>query len=205
MVILFFVTAKNRDIHSGENSDIDIVDKVLQGDREAFRVIVERYQSYLYRTAFAFLGSPEDAEDSLQEIFIKVYRYLGTFKLGNRFRPWIYTIALNHLRKQYKKKKNIIQFTPAEPEFLESLPDNSAGTNPLSVFEKKEIRAEVNKAVNNLKGDLKEVVILYYINEMSVEEVAQTLKLGKENVKSRLFRARKILKNILKKDKTELQ
>ncbi|MCD6120907.1 MAG: sigma-70 family RNA polymerase sigma factor, partial [Spirochaetales bacterium] len=167
--------------------------------------IVERYQSYLYRTALAFLGSPEDAEDSLQEIFIKVYRYLGTFKLGNRFRPWIYTIAINHLRKQYKKKKNIIQFTPAEPEFLESLPDNSAGTNPLSVFEKKEVRAEVNKAISNLKGDLKEVVILYYINEMSVEEVAQTLKLGKENVKSRLFRARKILKNILKKDKTELQ
>lgn len=205
MVILFFVTAINRDIHSEVNSDIDIVNKVLQGDREAFRGIVERYQSYLYRTALAFLGSPEDAEDSLQEIFIKVYRYLGTFKLGNRFRPWIYTIAINHLRKQYKKKKNIIQFTPAEPEFLESLPDNSAGTNPLSVFEKKEVRAEVNKAISNLKGDLKEVVILYYINEMSVEEVAQTLKLGKENVKSRLFRARKILKNILKKDKTELQ
>jgi len=202
---LFFVTAINRDIHSEVNSDIDIVNKVLQGDREAFRGIVERYQSYLYRTALAFLGSPEDAEDSLQEIFIKVYRYLGTFKLGNRFRPWIYTIAINHLRKQYKKKKNIIQFTPAEPEFLESLPDNSAGTNPLSVFEKKEVRAEVNKAISNLKGDLKEVVILYYINEMSVEEVAQTLKLGKENVKSRLFRARKILKNILKKDKTELQ
>jgi len=205
VVILFFVTAINRDIHSEVNSDIDIVNKVLQGDREAFRGIVERYQSYLYRTALAFLGSPEDAEDSLQEIFIKVYRYLGTFKLGNRFRPWIYTIAINHLRKQYKKKKNIIQFTPAEPEFLESLPDNSAGTNPLSVFEKKEVRAEVNKAISNLKGDLKEVVILYYINEMSVEEVAQTLKLGKENVKSRLFRARKILKNILKKDKTELQ
>ena len=205
MVILFFVTAINRNIHSEVNSDIDIVNKVLQGDREAFRGIVERYQSYLYRTALAFLGSPEDAEDSLQEIFIKVYRYLGTFKLGNRFRPWIYTIAINHLRKQYKKKKNIIQFTPAEPEFLESLPDNSAGTNPLSVFEKKEVRAEVNKAISNLKGDLKEVVILYYINEMSVEEVAQTLKLGKENVKSRLFRARKILKNILKKDKTELQ
>lgn len=202
---MFFVTAINRNIHSEVNSDIDIVNKVLQGDREAFRGIVERYQSYLYRTALAFLGSPEDAEDSLQEIFIKVYRYLGTFKLGNRFRPWIYTIAINHLRKQYKKKKNIIQFTPAEPEFLESLPDNSAGTNPLSVFEKKEVRAEVNKAISNLKGDLKEVVILYYINEMSVEEVAQTLKLGKENVKSRLFRARKILKNILKKDKTELQ
>ncbi|MCD6122067.1 MAG: helix-turn-helix domain-containing protein, partial [Spirochaetales bacterium] len=77
---MFFVTAINRNIHSEVNSDIDIVNKVLQGDREAFRGIVERYQSYLYRTALAFLGSPEDAEDSLQEIFIKVYRYLGTFK-----------------------------------------------------------------------------------------------------------------------------
>ena len=205
MVILFFVRAKDRDIHSGINSDIDIVNRVLQGDREAFRTIVERYQSYLYRTALAFLGSPEDAEDSLQEIFIKVYRYLGTFKLGNKFKPWIYTIAINHLRKQYRKRKNIIQFTAVESEFLESLPDKSKGTDPSAVFEKREAEASVIHAVSSLKDDLREVVILYYINEMSVEEVAGALKLSKENIKSRLFRARKILKKILEKDKTGLQ
>lgn len=199
------MAGKDKHIHSDLSSDIDIVNKVLQGDREAFRIIVDRYQSYLYRTALAFLGSPEEAEDSLQEIFIKVYRYLGTFKLGNKFKPWIYTITINHLKKLYRKRKNILPITPVESEYLESLPDNSKGANPPAVFEKREIERAVINAVNSLKEGLREVVVLYYINEMSVEEVAQTLKLGRENVKSRLFRARKILKKILEKDKTELQ
>ena len=197
------MTEKDKYIHSSLLSDIDVVNKVLQGDSEAFRIIVERYKNYLYRTALAFLGNPEEAEDSVQEIFIKVYRYLGTFKLGTKFKPWIYTITINHLKKLYRRKKKTLQFTSAEPQFLESLPDNSRETNPSDVFEKKETETEILNAVYSLKEDLREAVILYYINEMSVDETAQILKLSKENIKSRLFRARKIIKKILTKNKTK--
>ncbi len=186
-------------------SDIDIIGRVLQGEREAYSMIVERYQSYLYRTAFAFLGSREEAEDALQEIFIKAYRYLNTFKLGMNFKTWLYTIAINHLRRLHKKNSRIIQFQTAESEFLESLPDEKESSDPAIKLLKNQTETDVVNAVNTLKKGLKEVVILYYFDEMSIEEISEILGLGKENIKSKLFRARKILRKIFEKNETVVE
>ncbi len=200
MLILLGVTLKR----NHKQSDLEIVNKTLQGDTSAFKTIIERYQDYLYRTALAFLGNPEEAEDALQEIFINVYRYLGTFRLGMEFRPWIYTTALNHLKKIYRKKKKNLKFSARDNEMLESLPDNSRGSDPQIMAEKKETEAAVLRAVHLLQDDLRVVVTLYYLNEMSTREISEILNLGIENIKSRLYRARKILKKILGKNKTGL-
>ena len=186
-------------------SDIDIIGRVLQGDRGAYSMIVERYQSYLYRAAFAFLGSREEAEDALQEIFIKAYRYLNTFKLGMNFKTWLYTIAINHLRRLHKKNSRIIQFQTAESEFLEGLPDQKESSDPAIKLLKNQTETDVVNAVNTLKKGLKEVVILYYFDEMSIEEISEILGLGKENIKSKLFRARKILRKIFEKNETVVE
>ncbi len=206
--------ATKRDINNKMNEAkiIGAVSETLKGNKESFREIIRAYERPLYKLALSFLKNPEEAEDALQEIFIKVYESLGSFKLGYDFSPWIYTVAMNELRQIYrgkKKIKNIANFTQTNSSEKQETPleslsaDNQPGyINPEENLEKTEERRQVLRAIESLKENLKEVVILYYLNDMSIEEISAILNIGKENVKSRLHRARKKLKKILEGNAT---
>lgn len=170
--------------------DLQAVAEVLRGNAEAYRDIVKRHQQTVFRLSNSFLGNREDAKDATQEIFAKAYRLLHTFSLDKRFLPWLYTVTMNQLRTMYGRRRRFRD----EEEFLERQDDTYT---PAEEVVRNDQRRVVRAAVRELSPPVREVVTLYYLHEMSVEEVSTVLGISKENVKSRLFRGRKSLRRLL--------
>ena len=180
-------------VSSSGRVDIQIVRDVLKEKPSSFREIVERYQSSIFRICLSHLGSLEEAEDAVQEIFLRVYRSIGTFKHDKRLWTWLYSIAINYLRTQYSRIRRL-DYLKERMEYNLRFHQN----DPAVLVEQKETCNRIQQAVAALPSNLKEVVILYYMKDMSVTDISEALGITRENVKSKLHRARKRLKEILK-------
>ena len=187
------------DLHTVEEAEIlQAVSRVLQGDPSAFEVIVVRYQERVLRICGSILRSEEDAADAAQEVFYRAFRSLASFRLDKRFTPWIVSIALNTAKSFYRKRGKISERrSSVVPDELPSR--QSVEADGVRGYMRERIEAAVARLPERLRGS----VILYYLEEMSVGEVAEALGIGKENVKSRLHRARSLLRDFLEKDATE--
>lgn len=184
---------KNRNLNdSGDLEDLGYINLILQGDKEVFSRIIDKYERLIYKLAHNFLGKRGEIEDAAQEIFLQVYKSLPNFRLGNRFLPWLYSVALNVLKKKYKyaMKLEKVKESVIKSDFLKE-------ENPVEIMEKNELAQKIRQAVYALPLPLREITILYYLEDLNVKEICDILKIGTENVKSRLFRARKILKKML--------
>jgi len=177
---------------------LESISRVLRGDTSAFEAVVRAYQSQVVRICRAVLRNPDDAEDAAQEVFCRAFRLLPSFRLDKRFGPWITTVALNTSKSYRKKLGNTSdRRSGREPENMQS-PSNPEGEVDRTILGEK-----VLAAVRRLPERLRETVILYYLEELDVSDVAEALGLSKENVKSRLHRARGVLRGFLEKDATE--
>ncbi len=173
--------------------DLSAIHRVLAGDQEAFRPIVERYGERIRRFCRSRLGSEEEAEDTAQDIFLRVYRSLGTFRLGQSFPVWLFSIAANRTRTRLLRfATEKARISAAEREAKASVAEDPAD-EALRRLE----AAALRKAVAALPSDQRGPVELYYFAELSVSETARVLGLGEEAVKSRLFRARRLLRELL--------
>lgn len=170
---------------------------VQNGDREAFAVIVEAYRRPLFRIALRYLGSSAAAEDALQDIFVKAYRLIGNYDPERPFSPWLYRLASNLLKS--KQKSSARRGETVQEEIDEPTVDTSgvSSDDPADLAARSWEIQEVRAAVDSLAPRLREVVMLYYLGESTVEETAKALGIGRENVKSRLHRARKALRRSL--------
>lgn len=173
--------------------DLLAVQRTLQGETAAFNAIVHRYTSLVYSLAYRFLEDKQDIEEAVQEIFFKVYKSLGTFRLETRFFTWFYTVALNWLRSRRRIKKNqgmTIPFSQMTNEIIEVRTDKY---DPLQQFVGAEEEKRARRAVDELKTMYREPFILHYQENLSLKEIADILNLTEEGVKTRLYRARKQL------------
>jgi RNA polymerase sigma-70 factor (ECF subfamily) len=186
------------DAQSNNERDLSAVSRVLRGETEAYREIVRAYEPVVRRLAVKYLPREEDAQDAVQEIFLKAYRSLGSFRLDQRFLPWLYSVALNHLKTVYRRSRRIYD-REGPQEF--SAADERDGPEQAAL--EKAAQEEVRRAVDRLPDSLRDVVVLYYLQGAQVEDVQEALGLGRENVKSRLFRARKRLRGLLDPPATE--
>lgn len=175
-----------------DNLDLLAINNILRGNTEAYSEIVHRYQQYIYHLSLSFLGNRNDAEDAVQEIFLKTYRSLNTFSISRRFKPWIYSIAINQLKSCYRSNKRRVAI--GRIELNQDLPDYP---DPEKLTELNSIRETVRRAIQRLPVNLKEVTILYYLEELKIAEIGEILGIGRENVKSRLDRSRKKLRAFL--------
>ncbi len=185
---------------ASDAQDLQAIAETLRGDRDAFRAIVERHGGLILRLARSFLRSREEAEEACQEIFFKAFRNLRSFRLERPFLPWLYSIALNHLRTRYvgnQRREARVVRTNAE-KLNSALPHG----DPSSVVEKEETRDELRRAVAALPRGLRDAVVLYYLEAMNISQVSAVLGIGTENVKSRLLRGRRRLREILGQDAT---
>ena len=177
--------------------DLLLVSRVVRGDTDAFGGLVRRYRGAIVSFAAASLGSRDDAEDAAQEIFIRAFRSLGAFDLSRRFKPWLYAVAVNTLKdaryRRVRRARETDAAARAEPPVYRS---------PHEEAERSEIIERIRKAVRSLPGKPREAALLYYIEGLDVSETAEALGIGEENVKSRLHRARKILRGFLDEDAT---
>ena len=187
-------------------SEKELIQKLKNGDREAFNQFVELYQLKVIKLAYSMLSSEEDAYDAAQETFIRVYKNIDSFKSASSLPTWIYRICANicndMLRKRMKTK-NIISIDADEEEEspVVNIADNSP--TPDESYEMTERQQAVKAAIDMLSEEYKAVIVLYDMEGLSYEEIAEVLKCPIGTIKSRLNRARAKLKKILS-EKREL-
>lgn len=182
------------------SDDGSLVSRVLSGEVEAFRGLVDRYSDAIYRFCAARLGDAGDAEDALQDVFVRAFRSLRSFDASRSFRSWLFAIAANRVRSRYKARAGLPRFVHAADgeDALDELPDRRyQGPEELALAA---LDAEaLREALGSLPAERRVPVELYYFGGLSVAEVSESLGLGEEAVKSRLFRARKELADRLEK------
>jgi RNA polymerase sigma factor (sigma-70 family) len=177
-------------------SDEEVVERVLAGDRNAFGLLVARYQRLVAHVVARLVRDDADREEVCQEVFLRVFRGVGDFKFGSKLSTWIARIAhraaLNHLEK---KRLPLYEDMP-EAEQARLQPTSSA-PNPFEQVLAGEAREFVRHAIHELPARYRTVVTLHYLHEMTVEEVGAVVDLPAGTVKSHLFRARRLLKDAL--------
>ncbi len=174
-----------------EAEDLQAISETLRGNTDAFRVIVSHHGERMYRLAISFLHSPEEAEEATQEIFLRAFRSLRTFRIDKPLLPWLYAISMNYLRSRARRQSRF----PVSPLPDEGrVPADQPQSDPQALVHAAEARAEVRRAVASLPSGVREAASLYYLEGMSVAQVAAALGIGEENVKSRLLRARRKLR-----------
>lgn len=171
--------------------DDELISSILHGHGERYDDIVQRYQTGLYRTAYYYTQNIEDARDLTQEIFIKAYNHLAGFNRGSTFSTWLYRIAVNHCLDWCRKKKPLY----VEATCLENLSDEEQGPEDLLI--QQELTSEVQAAVASLPEIYSTVLILYYFEDFTPQQIAEIVDAPKRTVETRLFRARKMLKDKL--------
>jgi RNA polymerase sigma-70 factor (ECF subfamily) len=170
-----------------------------QGDQSAFEQLLDRYQKPVYHQALRLLNNPEDAADVTQEVFIKVWRSLPSFRGESEFSTWLHKLtdntAIDLLRREKKRRGDS---SLDDDENSLSLPADPAPT-PHQEAERKELREAVAAAMEELSEEHRSVLVLREINGLSYEQIGEILDLSPGTVKSRLARARISLAKILQK------
>ncbi|MBM7618477.1 RNA polymerase sigma-70 factor (ECF subfamily) [Bacillus tianshenii] len=151
--------------------------------------LIEDYGTELKRVAYLYVKDQALAEDIIQEVFISCYHHLDSFRQESSYRTWLMRITVNKSKDALKRWsfRNFISKAEIEPEVLEQ---NTPESATVSGMEKKELIQEVLK----LPIKLREVIILFYYKDLSVEEISTILQLNENTIKTRLFRAREKLK-----------
>ena len=183
--------------------DSVLVTEAKAGSYAAFEELVNRYENKIYRLGLNLTGNPEDAEDVLQEAFLKAFLHLPEFREDARFYTWLVRIAINEglmkLRKQRADKSVPIEETVSEEG--ETLPREFADwrPDPEEQYKQAEIEQILQKAAQSLSPGFRTVFFLRDVEELSTQETAELLGLTEGAVKARLFRARLQLREELSK------
>ena len=170
--------------------DNEVVKRVLSGDREAYRAIVDTYGPRVIAFCRSRMRSDEDARDAAQEVFLRAYSSLSSFRTGESFAAWLFAIAGNHVRTRFRVFRSDRRKIEAAGLELSAV----APVDPVLDVERKLREEGLRRAVSALPPALRWPVEFYYFAELSVAETARVLGLGEEAVKTRLFRARKTLR-----------
>ena len=178
-----------------------LVAKAQAGDTAAFGDLVSRYQNKIYRLAKHITQNDEDAEDVLQEAFLKAYEHIGGFQGNSKFYTWIVRIAVNEALMKLRKRKTDRTVPLDEPvDTGEEMVNREIAVwedNPEQRYSQEEMQQILNEAVQDLKPDFRTVFVLRDIEELSTEETAESLGISVPAVKSRLLRARLALREKL--------
>ncbi|MBI2908576.1 MAG: sigma-70 family RNA polymerase sigma factor [Chloroflexi bacterium] len=174
-------------------SDESLVEEALLRP-EVFAELITRYQNKVYSLACRITGDAEEAKDLAQETFIRAYTSLPGFHRGARFSPWLYRIATN-LSLNYRKRRR-----EAVPLADKPLPDETS-LSPEEAVERKESQERIQRAILGLPGLYRTVLVLRHVNELTYQEIAQVLEIPVGTVKARLFRARDMLREVLRSER----
>lgn len=174
-----------------KHEDSYYIEKVLAGQANYFSYIVDKYQDIVFSIALKVLRNREEAEEMAQESFIKAYKSLGSFKGKAKFSTWIYRITYNTCISETRKKKH--HFTSTDDVQIK---DEAEEMNLDGIPE--ENRAKyIQAALKKLPEDEYTLVLLYYFEEQSIEDICKVTGLSESNAKVKLYRARKKLYTIL--------
>lgn len=179
-------------------TDEEVVARVLAGDTELFELIMRRYNQRLYRVARAILRDDAEAEDVMQDAYVRAYRHLDQFAGKAKFSTWLTRIAVHEALARQRRRAHFQDPEPAAEakgdamdQFASSIPtpEQQASTS--------EVRVMLERAIEGLPDSYREVFMLRDVEQMSIAEAAGALDISEENVKVRLHRARAMLRRNL--------
>ena len=169
-----------------------IIARARRGDADAFEQLVAAYRNQVFRLAMRMCGNEADADEVAQEAFLSAWKGLPNFRGESRFSTWLYQLtnhaAIDRLRREKRQ---------AAAEDIDGITAADDGLSPQQQVERAETRREVRSALMQLPEEYRQVLVLRFMQELSYEEIGQTLKLPAGTVKSRLNRAKAQLKDIL--------
>jgi RNA polymerase sigma-70 factor (ECF subfamily) len=180
--------------------DIEIIKAVQAGGKERFSVLVERYKRRAYLIALTLVNNREDAMDLAQDAFLKSFRAIKEFDASRPFFPWFYRILKNTCLSHLKRRKLIRKFSLSATEADEGdieLPDQTY--DPCLIVDRNEAKEKVWEAFNRLNLKSREIIMLRHFQDMSYEEIAKALDIPIGTVMSRLFHARRQMKEMIEK------
>jgi RNA polymerase sigma-70 factor (ECF subfamily) len=178
-------------------SDIDLrlVQRCAEHDSAALREIVQRHQSKLYGFLYQILGSPEDAEEATQDVFLRVWQHAGRFEGRSGFATWLYRIGTNVAYDLLRRRKSRGQTTSLEEATVVSTVDAEA--QALEGLERAESAQQLQRALQELRDDDRLLLVLYYGEERDYDEIRAITGYSYPVLKVRLLRARRRLRTIL--------
>jgi RNA polymerase sigma-70 factor (ECF subfamily) len=183
--------------------DLALVAEAKAGSYAAFEELVNRYEKKIYRLGLNLTGNPEDAEDMLQEAFLKAFEHLPEFREDSRFYTWLVRIAINEGLMKLRKRRSdrSVPIEDAVGEEGEAVPREFTDwkPNPEEIYAQTEIEAILQNAAGSLPAGLRAVFLLRDVEGLSTEETAALLNLTEGAVKARLFRARLQMREELSK------
>ncbi|MCB7481351.1 RNA polymerase sigma factor [Christiangramia sediminis] len=177
-----------------KNTDQYLIDKVLNGNTNAFGELVDRYQNFVFTIAIRILKVSEEAEEVAQDSFIKAYDSLSTFRGESKFSTWLYRIVYHKSLDRIKLNRRHRTY-----EINEEITEDSLDhiENGLEFMLSEERSSIIQKCVAQLPEEEAAIISLYYFDEQSVKEIAQVTDLTEDNIKIKLYRSRKKLFSLL--------
>jgi len=181
-------------------TDEDLVQKIKDGDQDAFDQLIHRYEGKIYSVAYRFMGNHADAGDLAQDTFIRMYQALPGFRGDSSFATWLYRIAANACRDELRKRQR--RRSVSMDEMIEASPANipaAAGEySPEETVQRHETQRQVQECLNRLSDDHRLILVMREIQGLSYEEISGMLDCSLGTVKSRISRARNALKERIK-------
>nr|WP_294796039.1 sigma-70 family RNA polymerase sigma factor [uncultured Mucilaginibacter sp.] len=179
-------------------TDIELIQRTLIGDQQAYALLVKTYQRYVFTLALRFTKSREDAEEVAQDSFIKVYKALSSFKQESKFSTWLYTIVYTTAMTSLRKRNTNTVALDDEDNFTQV--ENATSATDINNAENRSRSFYLNQAISQLSADDAAVLTLFYHAEQSLEEIALIMDIETNGVKIKLFRARRRLKEKLERN-----
>jgi RNA polymerase sigma-70 factor (ECF subfamily) len=168
--------------------DKKLMERCINGDRQAFEDLLNRYERIVYNAAYRMLNSSDDASDVTQTVFLKVFEHLDQYDPRHRFFSWIYRITMNESINWLKKSNR------TEPLVGET-PDNAHG--PEAEAGNEQLSEDMQAALMAISTDYRTVIVLKHVLGCSYREISDILEIPEKTVKSRLYSARQLLKDNL--------
>jgi RNA polymerase sigma-70 factor (ECF subfamily) len=178
-------------------TDAEIIAQVLAGNQAPYRLLVERHQQAVFNAAYRLLGQREEAADVSQDAFLRAFQALNSFQVDRPLKPWLCRIAINLALNRLKRQRPALSLDGNEDEPGLQLPDTAA--EPQATLLQSEQQQMLRRAILALPPDQRAVIELRHFQELSYDEMAAALEVSLATVKSRLFRARQQLRQVLEK------
>ena len=186
-----------------DETESKLIERLVQRDEHAFSQLVRLYERRVFSLVLRFLGNHAEAEELSQEVFVQVFKAIGTFRGDSKLSTWIYRIAINLCKNRTKYLK--LRQTDEAP--TDDVADTTARSSNASHVERpdemlagKQLEQIVRRSILRLEPSFRECLILRDIEELSYEEVEQVTGLANGTVKSRIFRARAMLKEMVERE-----
>ena len=183
-------------------NEAELINRVCNGEREAFYELVHPYERMVYATAMSVVKNPADAEEVAQEAVLKAFSGLRNFRSESKFSTWLLQITFNEARMKLKKARSHLYESidnQQQSEDEDSWPKDFADWRPIpsELLEQDEVRRAVQGAINSLRPIYREVLVLRDIQHLSIQETTTILGISEASVKTRLHRARMLLRDSL--------